>query len=231
MVGLIMKKIELMGRKFGRLTVVELSDRIGRRSWVCACECGNKIIVTAGHLSSGHSRSCGCLSKDVKPATTHGMSGTREYYTWGGMIQRCTNPDYHNYHFYGGRGITVCDEWRNSFEVFYKDMGPRPKNTSLDRVKNGLGYSKDNCRWATPAEQCANRREKHTSPIFTVEGFTGTAANIARHFNIPHCTLSMRMKKSKCDAAYAIKYIRAFRKINGVHGKKKLPADWLVVGG
>lgn len=96
-----------------------------------------------------------CLQKGC---AKHGMCGTREYSTWNSMITRCTNPNNKDYPNYGGRGITVCQEWLDSFEVFYRDMGDIPEGMSLDRVDNNKGYYKDNCKWSTNSEQKHNRR-------------------------------------------------------------------------
>jgi hypothetical protein len=161
------KFVDLTGVIFGRLTVVGL-DRINDKKsavWICRCECGNEKSILAGSLTYGDSRSCGCLRKETaaKMMTIHGAARRQkrlsEYKTWSGMITRCTNPNSDSYANYGGRGIGVCDEWR-SFENFLRDMGSRPsRNHSLDRIKNELGYSKGNCRWATKTEQARNRRD------------------------------------------------------------------------
>jgi hypothetical protein len=98
------------------------------------------------------------FDKDKRPTVSHGLSGTRAYITWDKMIQRCHNPKHNRYHIYGGRGIVVCDEWRSSFAVFYRDLGDRPDGYTLDRIDPDKGYCKDNCRWASVSEQNANKR-------------------------------------------------------------------------
>jgi hypothetical protein len=132
------------------------------------CQCGNKFITLQNSVRRGLTTSCGCVSKRKSSERArkmsqqnvkHGMCHTREYQTWDTMIQRCTNPNATKYYNYGGRGITICDEWR-SFENFYKDMGPRPELKTLDRIDNEKGYYKENCRWATASEQCLNRRKR-----------------------------------------------------------------------
>lgn len=153
---------------FGRLTVVKYvgivkGNRQSYSSWECKCECGNTVVVPAYRLRDGSTRSCGCLQKDAVRKTgaskkTHGQSNTREYRIWQQLINRCYNQAVRNYNRYGGRGITVCDRWRESFENFIEDMGTRPSPShSIDRKDNNLGYCKENCRWATKQEQARNK--------------------------------------------------------------------------
>lgn len=153
--------IDLSGQKFGRLTVIErLFERRNHdyRSalWLCRCDCGNEVRTYAGYLKSGNTKSCGCLHKEA--VTKHGFRHLPEYNIWRGMLDRCYNKETAAYPRYGGRGITVSDEWKESFEAFYRDMGTRPsEDYSIDRKDNDIGYSKDNCRWATSVEQMRNR--------------------------------------------------------------------------
>jgi hypothetical protein len=153
--------IDLSGQKFGRLTVIErLFERRNHdyRSalWLCRCDCGNEVRTYAGYLKSGNTKSCGCLHKEA--VTKHGFRHLPEYNIWRGMLDRCYNTETAAYPRYGGRGITMCDEWKESFEAFYRDMGTRPsEDYSIDRKDNDKGYSKENCRWATSEEQMRNR--------------------------------------------------------------------------
>lgn len=155
------RTVDISGKRFGRLTVVRLTDE--RRNhhcvWECICDCGSMAMVSGSSLRSGVTKSCGCLSLEVKVArfTKHGMEGTRTYRSWVAMRARCNNPKTRDYASYGGRGITVCERWE-SFENFLEDMGERPPGKSLDRINNDLGYLPDNCRWATAKEQANNRR-------------------------------------------------------------------------
>lgn len=156
--------IDLTGMRFGRLTVVSRGPNVVTpsgnkyRRWHCVCDCGNRTLPRAHSLRSGNTRSCGRHCK-ASPNWRPGARGTREYRSWSGMMQRCFNPNNNHYPYYGGRGITVCDRWRNSFEAFLEDMGPRPKGTSIDRWPDKEGnYEPGNCRWATPAQQATNTR-------------------------------------------------------------------------
>lgn len=157
-------KIELAGMKFGKWFV--LHRNVGSL-WECRCECGTIRAVQGSSLKLGTTKSCGCTASDW--CRTHGMEGTRIYNTWAGMIQRCTNPKARWYHRYGGRGITVCQLWRDSFQSFYDDMGEAPTGRSLDRIDNDGHYQKDNCRWATRTEQIRNRQ---TTRMLTLDGQT-----------------------------------------------------------
>jgi len=173
-----MKLQDLSGQKFGRLTVLRRDGEIKPTRWVCLCECGKEYSSTAGHLKSGNIKSCGCLrhesqyeglQRDPNIVTKDRPIG---YDTWVGLKQRCHNPKNPRYVDYGARGITVCDRWRgdDGFKNFLEDMGPRPSpKHSLDRIKNELGYSKENCRWADDNTQGGNKRN---SVLLTYNGKT-----------------------------------------------------------
>lgn len=154
--------IDLTGQRFGRLVAEKFhSLRKGRAMWECRCDCGNRHIVQAGRLRGNRTRSCGCLRRDksAERAFRHGMLRTPTYLTWVSMIQRCENPKATGYEYYGGSGISVCEEW-HKFENFLADMGERPSDRTLDR-KNSFGhYEPGNCRWATKQEQRDNWRER-----------------------------------------------------------------------
>lgn len=156
--------IDIVGLRFGRLTVVALAGHSasGRVTWRCVCDCGAEKVAEGIRLRSGDTKSCGCLRDEARRANgrsnrTHGFSKSHVYQVWAGMIARCTNPSSSSYASYGGRGILVCDRWR-SFPAFLEDMGLPGDNLSLDRIDNAKGYEPGNCRWATDKEQAVNRR-------------------------------------------------------------------------
>ena len=161
-----MEALNLKHQTFDRLTVVQrIQNNIGERTkWLCYCNCGNTSIISTSDLTTGHTRSCGCLCKErtSQAKTTHGMSHSSEYYIWSSMKDRCLNKNNHAYPIYGGRGVTVCERWLK-FENFYADMGDRPDGLTLDRRNNDAGYSPSNCRWATRIEQARNQRLRKTN--------------------------------------------------------------------
>lgn len=154
------------GQVFGMLTVTSRGDdnRFGNAMWNCICGCGAPRIVRCSFLTGGRTKSCGCLK--IKHGHTRGGRSTPEYKAWESMRDRCSNADNAGYDKYGGRGISVCSRWSDSFSNFISDMGLRPsKSHSIDRIDNSLGYFPVNCKWATKQEQSDNRRVTvwHTS--------------------------------------------------------------------
>ena len=159
--GCFSNAIDLIGHKYNRWTVIERvfpNTNQGSTQWLCRCDCGNTAIVPRNNLRSGASKSCGCwnLENIKEMATTHGKTKTREYEIWSGMKKRCLNPNSKAYSYYGGRGIKICDSWKNDFTAFLTDMGPCPANLELDRIGNNGNYEPGNCRWATRKEQMQN---------------------------------------------------------------------------
>jgi len=159
------KLIDLTGQRFGRLVVIERAEnKGGHAGWLCQCNCGKDVIVSSSSLRRGLSQSCGCKRREEISClrSKHKGTKTRLYNIWQNMLKRCNNPHSSRYSDYGGRGITVCDEWLHDFIAFrdwalthgYRDY------LTIDRINNDKGYSPDNCRWATVAEQNRNKRPR-----------------------------------------------------------------------
>jgi hypothetical protein len=164
------KIIDILGQKFGKLTVLSFEGLKNRRNakWMCKCDCGNYKSVSGSDLRSGNTISCGCFAiQRIKEVNTKHGNGRRsehspEYIAWSGMKERCLNPNASAYEYYGQRGIKICDRWINSFENFLADMGVKPSTRhSLDRFPNNENgnYEPENCRWATKKQQANNVRD------------------------------------------------------------------------
>lgn len=185
---------DLIGQKFGRLTVLARAEnnKHGNRRWDCLCECGAKATPTSAKLLSGHTRSCGCYG--LERITKHGMHKSSEYTIWAQMVERCYNPNSGGkYDRYGGRGIRVCDRWRESFVNFYADMGPRPSTGhTIDRKDNNGPYSPDNCKWETWHHQYRNRRQ---TVWVEFRGETLCQKDWCRRYNLDEATFAARLKR------------------------------------
>lgn len=188
-----------MGQTFNRWTVIGgpvyfPASKYAKVGWLCRCECGTERPVLAHSLRKGFSKSCNCWRDEVASRlfVTHGQHGSYEYQSWQHAKDRCYNVNNQGYADYGGRGITVCDEWRSSFERFYADMGPRPKGHSIDRIDNNGPYSPENCRWANPYQQTRNTRR---NVRITFNGLNLTLTDWAITAGIPYERLRSRMER------------------------------------
>ena len=157
--------IDLVGTRFGKLVVIRKdkpNPSYNGCMWLCKCDCGNLTVANGQNLKSGNTTSCGCygFERRRRSVTKHGKTGTRIYRIWKAMHTRCLNPNSPPYKYYGGRGIDICEKWLNDFETFHSwaiDNGYQ-ENLTIDRIDTNKGYSPDNCRWITMAEQNKNKR-------------------------------------------------------------------------
>lgn len=197
--------IDLTGKTFGYLTAV--SRVPGKFRWLCLCICGVEKEIQAQSLRYGYTGSCGCKNGELGSLkrTKHGAAKrgnlTREYRSWLGMNDRCYNASASYFKYYGGRGIQVCERWRNSFESFLEDMGPRPLGTSIERRENNGNYEPDNCHWATREEQDRNKR---STVRITFQGRTQCLKDWSRELGIHEHTLQNRLRRSNWSIETAL---------------------------
>jgi hypothetical protein len=196
-----MRHTDLTGQTFNRLTAIRHagSDDAGRAKWECSCECGNVVVVKSAYLKRSDVKSCGCMGIEQrrKAAQTqcHALSRRsqpRARKSWGNMIARCTNPDNVGWKQYGGRGITVCERWLNSFASFFGDMGEPPAGHTIDRIDSNGPYSKENCRWATQKDQANNRTNNR---LVTANGKTLTVSQWADLTGLSWHTIHARLSR------------------------------------
>lgn len=189
------KPENLVGQRFGRLVVLEDTKiMVPKRTQTyqkCLCDCGNIVIVPKSYLKSEHTRSCGCWVKEMH--TTHGLSQSRIYKVYSGMKKRCYDKNHKLYDRYGGRGITICDQWLNDFMAFYNwsMANGYQDDLTIDRIDNDKGYSPDNCRWVTMLEQAQNTSKNVN---ITYKGKTQTISAWSRETGIPPNTISRRFR-------------------------------------
>ena len=200
---------ELTGLQFGKLAVIEKVGYKNKNSqWLCRCECGNTTVVGKGNLVGGRTKSCGCLKHQEAVNRTHGKSKTRLYYVWRNMLNRCYDSNVRDYPSYGGRGITVCDEWKNDFQAFYDwamansydETAERGKFT-LDRIEVQGNYEPSNCRWVDEKVQANNKRCNHH---IEYKGKTMSLAELADLTGIKYGTLHKRICILNWDTESAV---------------------------
>lgn len=194
------KKIDILGEKFGRLTVIKENGRNKHNQMLyeCECICGKKVLVLSYDLRHGVVKSCGCLKRDrgynlaKEYRLKHGRTGTRLYKIWHGMKTRCKNVNSKFYKYYGARGISVCDEWDRNFKNFYEwaIKNGYDENLTLDRIDNNGNYEPSNCKWSTRQVQMNNR----CSTLFlTYDNKTKALTEWAREYNMRPVTLRQRI--------------------------------------
>lgn len=163
------KALDLDGVRFGRLVAIRpdghvLAGREKKRAWLCQCDCGNRITLPVGNIRSGNTTSCGCLRKEqlsdrsFKHGASLGRDGSKTYFAWASMKERCNNPRCAAYPDYGGRGIKVHPEWNASYIAFERDMGKCPPGYTIERLDVNKGYEPKNCEWAPRSQQNSNKR-------------------------------------------------------------------------
>ena len=194
------KIIDLTGKRFGKLTVIKKhnQDKWGGWNWLCMCDCGNETVVSGGHLRGLKTKSCGCSRKETKNFT-HKMTGSRLYKVWHAMKSRCYYEKSEMFKHYGGRGITVCDEWKNSFISFYDwsikngyDENAERGQCTIDRIDVNGNYEPNNCGWATIKQQANNTRRNH---LIKYNGKTQTVSQWANELGVEPDSIFNRLQK------------------------------------
>lgn len=225
--------LDLIGKKFGKLTVIKYYDttKHNKRRWWCICDCGNEIPVVGSNLVNGNTKSCNCLQKEYAKTAfkTHGFcsNGIRatEYMIYHGMLSRCYNPNFTGYENYGGRGIIVCDRWlgENGFVNFYADMGKRPSMLhTLDRYPNnetGI-YEQSNCRWATDEQQSRNKR---TNVYFEKNGVRMIMKDWANKWGISPAVIDQHIKEYGKTFEDVYEYYESGKKLIRNWNKNRIP--------
>jgi len=207
--------LPFIGIRSGKLLVTKdlgtRKEKAYKRFVLCQCDCGNTCEVWLINVRNGHTTSCGCSKRAWQKSgqTIHGLCRTPEHGIWSGIRDRCYNPNNGAYHNYGGRGIGMCDRWRNSFENFIADVGWRPTpEHSADRFPNNDGnYEPNNFRWATQREQALNRR---TNVHYEYDGVVKTQCEWAEYFGVKRYIISNHLRRGK-TFAQTVKYINENR--------------------
>lgn len=180
---------DITNQRFGQVLVLSKAPGTckGHARWLCVCDCGAEFVALGTNLRRGKTKSCGHTKR------THGLSHVPEYNVWTQMIRRCYNKECPSFPAYGGRGIKVCKEWRDSFSQFYVDMCPRPfPGAELDRKDNDSHYSKDNCRWVTRLQNCQNTRQVGR---YLFQGKYFTLTELLDFTDVPRRVLARRLRQ------------------------------------
>lgn len=191
------KILDLTGQRYGRLKVIKyVGIRRTHKAYLCKCDCGTEKIITSSDLRSGRVKSCGCYKQELitDKNTTHGLRDHRLYRIWANMKSRCYNPNSTHYKHYGGRGIQICDQWRNDFKAFY-DWAMKngySDELSIDRIDINGDYEPNNCRWATDNEQARNTS---TNKIFTINNESKSLIEWCEIYNINYRTVQDRLNR------------------------------------
>lgn len=199
-----MKPVDISGEKYGRLTPLYRvdNDKYGHTSWMCKCDCGAMKVVSTNDMRTGKSRSCGCLEKEnrglfgTRSKRTHQMKGTRLYRIWQGAKNRALNQNDKHWPDYGGRGITICDEWKTSFEAFrdWALANGYKEDLTIDRIDVNGNYCPENCRWVPQAEQ---QRNKRNNRYYTYNGKTQLIPAWAKEFGVTDSTIRSRIRRGE----------------------------------
>lgn len=216
----------MVGQKFFRLLIIEV---LSPKKYLVLCDCGKKKEIFMSKIKSGRIKSCGCYNLELirlrgLANLKHGNCRRIEprsnaYKTWASMIRRCHTKSASGYYKYGAKGVTVCNEWRNSFESFLNDMGEKPfPGASIDRIDNSKGYFKENCKWSTVQEQARN---KTTNKFFTIDGVTKCIAEWVEINGLCYGTVFDRLKKG-CDIKTALSKKR-LKKLGHINNNGKKP--------
>lgn len=186
----------IAGRRFGRLVAIRRTpNNKGRQTrWLCICDCGIETTVNRGGLTTGNTQSCGCLGRERSgdAQRVHGLIGHPDYDLWAGMVARCNNKNHTAFRYYGGRGIKVCERWRN-FGFFISDMGDRPSRAhSIDRIDTDRGYEPGNCKWELLS---VNSRRQRKTKYFTIGDKTKSLREWCETTGIHHQTVRSRLQR------------------------------------
>ena len=190
--------IDLTDSRYGKLVVLRKDTEVttGKPRWICQCDCGKVKSVAGACLRQGNVKSCGCAMAELGKSRRRydkPMEDMSEYHSWRGMKRRCLDKNANGYSDYGGRGITIDLRWIDSFDAFYRDMGPKPgPEYSIERKNTNGNYTRGNCRWATPLEQSNNKR---VCTYYTVDGAQLTLPAVARKLNLNYSRLYWHISK------------------------------------